>query len=86
MKIEAQRHVIPQCAMRVKRTQEMGAATPFAPPGACGCYYEKVATGTHQLHALRDRRGLPGERARLQLRLLRAAVSRGAHLSSRKVR
>ena len=45
VKVEAQRHVIPQCAMRVKRTQEAGAVTPFAPPGACGCYYEQVATG-----------------------------------------
>jgi ABC-type phosphate transport system substrate-binding protein len=45
IKVAAQRHVVPQCAMRVKRTQEAGPATPFAPPGACGCYYEKVATG-----------------------------------------
>jgi len=46
VKLEAQRHVIPQCAMRVRRTQEMGPAMPFAPQSACGCYYEKVATGT----------------------------------------
>ena len=45
VKLEAQRHVIPQCAMRVRRTQEMGPAMPFAPQSACGCYYEKVATG-----------------------------------------
>ena len=45
MKLEAQRHVIPQCAMRVQRTQEMGPTMPFAPQSACGCYYEKVATG-----------------------------------------
>lgn len=45
VKLEAQRHAIPQCAMRVRRTQEMGPAMPFAPAGACGCYYEKVATG-----------------------------------------
>ncbi len=44
--IEAQRHAIPQCAMRVRRTQEMGPATPFAPAGACGCAYEKVANGS----------------------------------------
>jgi ABC-type phosphate transport system substrate-binding protein len=43
--LEAQRHVIPQCAMRVKRSQELGPMTPFAPVGACGCYYEKVANG-----------------------------------------
>jgi ABC-type phosphate transport system substrate-binding protein len=43
--LEAQRHVVPQCAMRVKRTQELGPMTSFAPVGACGCYYEKVANG-----------------------------------------
>ena len=43
--IEAQRHAVPQCAMRVRRVQEMGPALPFAPAGACGCYYEKVANG-----------------------------------------
>src|SRR5204862_6917441 len=32
--IEAQRHAIPQCAMRVRRAQEMGPALPFAPAGA----------------------------------------------------
>jgi len=46
--LEAQRHVVPQCAMRVKRTQEMGPMVPFAPAGACGCYYEKVANGATQ--------------------------------------
>ena len=45
IKIEAQRHAVPQCAMRVMRMQEMGPTTPFTPAGACGCYYEKLATG-----------------------------------------
>ena len=46
--LEAQRHVVPQCAMKVNRTQEMGPMLPFSPTGACGCYYEKVANGaTH---------------------------------------
>jgi len=44
VKIEAQRHAVPQCAMRVRRTQEMGPPASFAPTGACGCYYEMVAT------------------------------------------
>jgi len=43
--LEAQRHVVPQCAMKVKRSQEMGPMSPVAPTGACGCYYEKVANG-----------------------------------------
>ena len=29
--LEAQRHVVPQCAMRVKRTEEMGPLASFAP-------------------------------------------------------
>jgi len=44
IKIEAQRHAVPQCAMRVQRAQEVGSAMPLAPVGACGCYYEQVAT------------------------------------------
>jgi hypothetical protein len=46
--LAAQRHVIPQCAMRVKRTQELGPMSPNTPVGACGCYYEKVANGATQ--------------------------------------
>jgi len=46
VRIEALRHAVPQCAMRVRRMQEMGPAMPFAPVGACGCYYERVATGS----------------------------------------
>jgi ABC-type phosphate transport system substrate-binding protein len=41
--IEAQRHVVPQCAMHVRRVQELGPMMSFAPSGSCGCYYEKVA-------------------------------------------
>ncbi len=44
--LQAQRHVVPPCAMRVKRTEEMGPLASYAPPGACGCYYDKVANGT----------------------------------------
>jgi ABC-type phosphate transport system substrate-binding protein len=44
VKIEAQRHAVPPCAMRVRRMQEMGPPMPFVPPAACGCYYESVAT------------------------------------------
>jgi hypothetical protein len=44
--LEAQSHVVPPCAMRVRRTEELGPSASFAPPGACGCYYDKVANGT----------------------------------------
>jgi len=43
--LEAQRHVVPQCAMRVKRAQELGPLFSFSPAGACGCYYDKAANG-----------------------------------------
>jgi hypothetical protein len=46
IKVSAQSRVVPQCAMRVKRAQEMGPPVPYAPSGACGCYYEKLATNT----------------------------------------
>lgn len=41
-------NIIPQCAMQVRRTSELGPLASFAPPGACGCYFEAVATGTTQ--------------------------------------
>ena len=44
--LQAQRHVVPQCAMQVSRTDEIGPMSSFAPPQSCGCYYEKVANGT----------------------------------------
>jgi hypothetical protein len=32
--------LVPACAMKIQRTAEMGAITPFAPPFECGCYFE----------------------------------------------
>ena len=43
---EAQHHVVSPCAMRVKRDRELGPMSPFSPPSACGCYYEKMANGS----------------------------------------
>ncbi|HVR60243.1 MAG TPA: hypothetical protein VMU50_00015 [Polyangia bacterium] len=45
IQLAAQQHVVPPCAMRVKRTRELGPMASVAPPGACGCYYEKMANG-----------------------------------------
>jgi hypothetical protein len=45
IQVEAQQNLIPPCAMRVTRSVEMGPLASYAPPGACGCYYEYVATG-----------------------------------------
>jgi ABC-type phosphate transport system substrate-binding protein len=44
--IDAQNHVVPQCAMQVTRTEEVGPLASFAPAGSCGCYYDLVANGS----------------------------------------
>ena len=87
VKIEAQRHAVPQCAMRVRRAQEMGPAMPLAPRGRVRLLLREGRDRRDQLQGLRVRGGVPGERARLQLRLLRGAVSAAPrHLPSRNVR
>jgi ABC-type phosphate transport system substrate-binding protein len=45
IQLAAQQHVIPTCAMRVKRVREVGPLASVAPVGSCGCYYEKLANG-----------------------------------------
>lgn len=35
---------IPECAMQVSRTAEIGAEASYAPPSSCGCYYEQQTT------------------------------------------
>lgn len=37
--------VVPQCAMRVTRTSEMGEIKPYVPPFSCGCYYDQRTNG-----------------------------------------
>jgi hypothetical protein len=41
-----QRHLIPQCAMRVSRSQEVGPVVPFKPAPSCGCFFDLKATGS----------------------------------------
>ncbi len=36
---------IPQCAMQVKRTTDLGPIASFQPSAPCGCYFEARATG-----------------------------------------
>jgi hypothetical protein len=43
---EINAHTVPSCAMKVSRTTELGDVAPFTPTGACGCYFDKLATGT----------------------------------------
>lgn len=42
--------LVPQCAMRVQRMNELGALASFAPQRACGCFFEQVATGATTCH------------------------------------
>ena len=42
---EALNNLVPQCAMKVTRSTEMGPLSPFAAQNACGCYFEQKATG-----------------------------------------
>ena len=46
MDLEITSHTVPQCAMKVKRSSELGALASFQPDVPCGCYFEKKATGT----------------------------------------
>ena len=32
--------LVPQCAMKVQRTEEMGPLSAYSPPFQCGCYFE----------------------------------------------
>jgi hypothetical protein len=45
-------HVVPQCAMRVRRTDEVGAEASYQPDEPCGCYWEsKAGTASASCHA-----------------------------------
>jgi hypothetical protein len=37
---------VPQCAMEVTRTADIGDIQSYAPPEPCGCFFDSVATGT----------------------------------------
>ncbi|KYF96681.1 hypothetical protein BE20_41295 [Sorangium cellulosum] len=45
IKLEAQHDVVPECAMRVRRTEEMGPLASFMPTRSCWCYFDAVAGG-----------------------------------------
>ncbi|WP_224245045.1 hypothetical protein [Hyalangium gracile] len=40
-----ERHLVPKCAMKVKRTPEMGPLSAYSTESACGCFLDKVANG-----------------------------------------
>jgi hypothetical protein len=39
-------HLVPQCAMKVHRTQEMGSPLPYAPTPSCSCFFDSVVGET----------------------------------------
>jgi len=38
--------LVPECAMHVTRSSEMGPLSSFQPPRSCGCYFDQLATGS----------------------------------------
>ncbi|APR79522.1 Hypothetical protein A7982_04869 [Minicystis rosea] len=44
--LEIKAYTVPECAMKVKRTSELGAVASFTPAEPCGCYFDKTANGS----------------------------------------
>jgi hypothetical protein len=44
--LAAKGSTVPDCAMNVKRTTEVGPVSAYSPTGACGCFWENAATGS----------------------------------------
>ncbi len=44
--LQAEEQLVPQCAMQVTRTIELGPTSPFTPEQPCGCAYEEATNGT----------------------------------------
>ncbi|MES1179091.1 MAG: hypothetical protein ABUL62_32555 [Myxococcales bacterium] len=61
IQIEANQNLIPPCAMRVSRSVEMGPLASYAPPGACGCYFEYAATGQSSCKSCTKRSDCPAQ-------------------------
>ncbi|MBK6846884.1 MAG: hypothetical protein IPG96_04820 [Proteobacteria bacterium] len=62
VEVVIQKHLVPQCAMRVTRSSEMGELKPFAPEFQCGCYFEAVANGATSCKACGGPGDCPAER------------------------
>jgi hypothetical protein len=45
LRLEIEAGTVPECAMEVKRTSDLGPIQSFAPDAPCGCYFDFVATG-----------------------------------------
>jgi ABC-type phosphate transport system substrate-binding protein len=44
--LEIKAHTVPECAMAVKRSAELGDMTPYTPAEPCNCYFDKLTNGT----------------------------------------
>jgi hypothetical protein len=44
-------HMVPQCAMHVKRTAQVGPVKPFTPPNSCSCFFDLTANHATSCHA-----------------------------------
>lgn len=60
IQVDAVNNLVPSCAMKVKRTSEVGPLSAFAPTNACGCYFEKVATGNTSCQVCTKNPDCPG--------------------------
>lgn len=49
--VEIDGHLVPQCAMRVSRTEELGALSSSQPAYSCGCYFDARTTGSSTCQA-----------------------------------
>jgi hypothetical protein len=45
IKAETSAHFVPDCAMQVSRSTEIGGEASYQPTGACGCYFESLTGG-----------------------------------------
>ena len=39
------KHLVPKCAMKVQRTEEMGPLSPYTTDSRCGCFFDLIANG-----------------------------------------
>lgn len=45
LRLEIEAGTVPDCAMEVRRTSDLGPIASYAPDAPCGCYFDFVATG-----------------------------------------
>src|SRR5262249_54898483 len=46
LKAEIDAHTVPDCAMKVKRSTELGDISAYTPMKACGCYFDSLTGST----------------------------------------